>query len=285
MKKCWDEDPLKRPSASEILNFIKKWVIKPSDVNEDLKNNIMEFINTPIEHNNPITEFHPQAYYKSCLLNFTSEKLNEILEEYKQKFLKLEMIAETYYKNSQMELEIKQIELKEMHSAYQKIKLELVNLEQDNYNLKLNSAVQIRKSAEKENNLQDQIISLQNEKQALTNNLTEQLKQNKLINQQVQIQISQLKQEKINLQEKLTQLEVNIQGLKSQQKSLTEQKKQLENRLNQPQANYQQIKEKKSFKDNMPKTYLQVHKLINKVKNEKAELKAKLEEIVQLEKN
>ena len=40
MKKCWDEDPLKRPSASEILNIIKKWV----NPEEDSKNSTMEFI-------------------------------------------------------------------------------------------------------------------------------------------------------------------------------------------------------------------------------------------------
>ncbi|PKC60831.1 hypothetical protein RhiirA1_425518, partial [Rhizophagus irregularis] len=40
----------------------------------------MEFINAPIEHNNLVTESHPQACYTSRLLNFTSKKLNEILE-------------------------------------------------------------------------------------------------------------------------------------------------------------------------------------------------------------
>ncbi|PKK72962.1 hypothetical protein RhiirC2_741775 [Rhizophagus irregularis] len=40
----------------------------------------MEFINAPIEHNNLATESHPQAYYTSRLLDFTSKQLNEILE-------------------------------------------------------------------------------------------------------------------------------------------------------------------------------------------------------------
>ncbi|PKK61343.1 hypothetical protein RhiirC2_760805, partial [Rhizophagus irregularis] len=40
----------------------------------------MEFISAPIEHNNLVTESHPQACYTSRLLNFTSKKLNEILE-------------------------------------------------------------------------------------------------------------------------------------------------------------------------------------------------------------
>jgi hypothetical protein len=357
MKKCWDEDPLKRPSASEILNFIKKWVVKPFGINEDLKNNIMEFINTPIEYNNPITEFHPQAYYKSCLLNFTSEKLNKILEESlksfeleenaKQKLLKLEMIAKNYYESSQIELGIKQKELKKM-------KLELVNLQQQNFQLEQNhqnSTEQIKEFAEKENILQAQITYLQNEKQALANDLAKQLEQNKLINQQtnqleqeksnlqdqlvnlqqqnfkleqnyqnlteqikekentLQVQIvylqnekqalannlakqleqnkltnqqnSQLEQEKNNLQDQLLQAKTNIQELKSHQESLFEQKEQLENKLSQSQ---QQIEEKKIFKNNMLKALLQAQELTNKEKDEKVELKTKLEkEIVRLE--
>jgi serine/threonine protein kinase len=297
MKKCWEEDPLKRPSASEILNIIKKWIFLPDDliISEELENNIMEFINAPIGHNNLITEPHLQAYYTSNLLDFTSKELNEILEESlelnsfelnqnqentKQKLLKLEMIAEAYYESSQIELKIKQKELKEMHLAYQKIKLELVNLEQNYHNVRLNSAIQIREFAEKENNLQDQIINLQYEKKALTNNLTEQLKQSKLTNQQAQIQINQFKQEKLNLQEKLIQTDANIQDLKSHQESLIEQKKELENKLVQYQVNYQQI----VFKDNMPEVYLQIQELIDKAKDGKAELQTKLEEIVQLEK-
>ncbi|RGB39980.1 hypothetical protein C1646_688808, partial [Rhizophagus diaphanus] len=48
MKKCWVESPLKRPSSKE--------------------------------HNNLAAESHPQTYYTSRLLDFTSKKLNEILE-------------------------------------------------------------------------------------------------------------------------------------------------------------------------------------------------------------
>ncbi|PKC72536.1 hypothetical protein RhiirA1_411656, partial [Rhizophagus irregularis] len=44
----------------------------------------MEFINAPIEHNNLATESHPQAYYTSRLLDFTSKQLNEILESRSQ---------------------------------------------------------------------------------------------------------------------------------------------------------------------------------------------------------
>jgi len=90
MKKCWDENPLKRPSASEVLSIIGNWVnpghnIK--DVSEDFKNNIMEFIeankNLTISKaisNKPITKSHPQAYYTSRMLDFTA-KLNEVLDQ------------------------------------------------------------------------------------------------------------------------------------------------------------------------------------------------------------
>ncbi|CAG8715358.1 6889_t:CDS:1, partial [Rhizophagus irregularis] len=47
---------------------------------EKLKSNIMEFINAPIGHNNLTTKSHPKAYFTSRLLDFTSKKLNEILE-------------------------------------------------------------------------------------------------------------------------------------------------------------------------------------------------------------
>ncbi|PKY56877.1 hypothetical protein RhiirA4_411415, partial [Rhizophagus irregularis] len=40
----------------------------------------MEFINAPIGHNNLATKSHPKACYTSRLLDFTSKKLNEILE-------------------------------------------------------------------------------------------------------------------------------------------------------------------------------------------------------------
>ena len=85
MKKCWNEDPSKRPSSLEVRNIIEKWILlsskkKIDDISEELKNNIMEFINAPpIEYNEPITQSHPQAYYASRLLPFTSSKLNEIL--------------------------------------------------------------------------------------------------------------------------------------------------------------------------------------------------------------
>ncbi|UZO18404.1 uncharacterized protein OCT59_009718 [Rhizophagus irregularis] len=89
MKKCWDEDPSKRPSANEVLDIIEKWIYYPKgkkiknikDINKELKCNIMEFINAPIEQNNNIViESHPQACYTSRLLDFSSKELNDILE-------------------------------------------------------------------------------------------------------------------------------------------------------------------------------------------------------------
>ncbi|GBC01523.1 hypothetical protein RclHR1_04210009 [Rhizophagus clarus] len=82
MKKCWNEDPLKRPSAEKVKNIIGDWIFRPynNEISEELKSNIMEFINAPIGNNNIITESHPQAYYTSRLLDFTSKKVNEILE-------------------------------------------------------------------------------------------------------------------------------------------------------------------------------------------------------------
>ncbi|GBB88344.1 hypothetical protein RclHR1_01490025 [Rhizophagus clarus] len=82
MKKCWNEDPLKRPSASQVMHVFIQWILCPIyAVHEELKNNIMEFMNAPIENNNNlIIEFHPQACYTCRLLEFTSSKVNEILE-------------------------------------------------------------------------------------------------------------------------------------------------------------------------------------------------------------
>ncbi|EXX53938.1 hypothetical protein RirG_239230 [Rhizophagus irregularis DAOM 197198w] len=82
MKKCWNEDPLKRPSTSEVKGVIKNWIFRPyyKLVSEELKSNIMEFIDAPIGHYDLAIKSHPKAYYTSRLHDFTSEKLNEILE-------------------------------------------------------------------------------------------------------------------------------------------------------------------------------------------------------------
>ncbi|CAB5392824.1 unnamed protein product [Rhizophagus irregularis] len=202
-----------------------------------------------------------QGQYKSQLIQ---SQINH--KEINDENLKLEKIAETYY-------QVSQNELKEIISAYQNIKLELVNLQLQNFqleqnyqDLRFNSTSQIREFAEKENTLQSLITYLQNEKQALAGNLTEQLKQNKLTNQQIQIQTSQLEQEKINLQEMLVQTEANIQELKSQQENLIEQKEHLENQLNQFQVNYEQIEQEKIRLHNVVIGLSQDQKLTTKLK-------------------
>ncbi|GBC06230.1 hypothetical protein RclHR1_00670022 [Rhizophagus clarus] len=86
MKKCWNEDPLKRPSASEVCDIIAKWIFLPAnnyndEIDDELKSNIMEFLNASTIHNNNLTvKPHPQACYTSRLLDFTSKKLNGIFE-------------------------------------------------------------------------------------------------------------------------------------------------------------------------------------------------------------
>ncbi|GBB91633.1 hypothetical protein RclHR1_00190046 [Rhizophagus clarus] len=84
MEKCWNGDPLKRPSAQEVKNTIESWTFcdetNDDKISEELESKIMEFINAPIVHNNLAAESHPQAFYASRLLDFTSKKLNEILE-------------------------------------------------------------------------------------------------------------------------------------------------------------------------------------------------------------
>ncbi|GBB89804.1 hypothetical protein RclHR1_01660023 [Rhizophagus clarus] len=81
MKKCWDENPLERLSAKEVSNVIAKWIFLPynNKISEELKSNIMEFINAPIGNINLITESHPKVCYKSRLLDFTSKKVNDYI--------------------------------------------------------------------------------------------------------------------------------------------------------------------------------------------------------------
>ena len=96
MEKCWNKDPLKRPFALEVLNIIEKWIYIGDfeDISEDLKSNIMEFIEADInstinDDNKPILKSHPQAYHTSHLLSFT-KNLNEILEQEEQEELLLQ---------------------------------------------------------------------------------------------------------------------------------------------------------------------------------------------------
>ncbi|GES80041.1 kinase-like domain-containing protein [Rhizophagus clarus] len=83
MKKCWNQNPLKRPSASEVKNIIIKWIYRPHGSfkdDEELISNIMEFINSSVVNNKPAFESHPQAFYTSRLFDFTSTEINKCLD-------------------------------------------------------------------------------------------------------------------------------------------------------------------------------------------------------------
>ncbi|GBC04098.1 hypothetical protein RclHR1_05500013 [Rhizophagus clarus] len=74
MKRCWEDDLLKRPPISEVLDIIEKLVILPDssmklkDIDKKLKSDIMEFINAPSGYNNIITKTHPQAFTQVAYL-------------------------------------------------------------------------------------------------------------------------------------------------------------------------------------------------------------------------
>ncbi|CAG8738540.1 10005_t:CDS:1, partial [Rhizophagus irregularis] len=78
---------------------------KIEDINEELKSNIMEFINASSNNYiNHIVNSYSQIYYTSHLHNFTSKDLNEILFlKLKQELFKLEKIAEINNQNFQNE--------------------------------------------------------------------------------------------------------------------------------------------------------------------------------------
>ena len=93
MKKCWDEDSLKRSNASEIKKILDDWIsiIIKQDFDEESKNIIKAFYKaekalekkqTSILNASDISnnKSHPQAYHTSRLLDFT-KKLNEILDQ------------------------------------------------------------------------------------------------------------------------------------------------------------------------------------------------------------
>ena len=88
MKKCWNMDLLKRPTASEIKKIIENWKenIINKDFKKELNNDILDFYKADkvlkkIQNNDNevIIKSHPQAYHTSQLLNF-SKKLNNILD-------------------------------------------------------------------------------------------------------------------------------------------------------------------------------------------------------------
>ncbi|GES72903.1 kinase-like domain-containing protein [Rhizophagus clarus] len=174
--------------------------------------------------------------------------------------------------------------LTKLEKKINQLEQKLNNEEQINQNLKLDLATQIKEFANKEDILQTQIFDLQNEiyeKEALTNNLTKQLEQNKLTNQKVQSQIDQLEQEKINLQKKLIQTETNIQELEFLQKNLFEQKEQLEIKLNQSQINYEQLEQEKINLQKKIEEILQDQKLTDKLKSKLTKLEKEINQLEQ----
>jgi hypothetical protein len=90
MKKCWDEDSLNRPNASEIEKILDDWIsiITKKDINKGSRNSIMEFYKADKVLKRKQTNIssiinnksHSQAYHTSRLLDFT-KKLNEILDQ------------------------------------------------------------------------------------------------------------------------------------------------------------------------------------------------------------
>ncbi|PKC62859.1 hypothetical protein RhiirA1_423411 [Rhizophagus irregularis] len=73
----------------------------------------MEFINAPIGRNNLATKSHPNVCYTSRLLDFTSKKLNEILEsENLMKFLKVKIHKQQM--NDYIIKDLKSLVLKQM---------------------------------------------------------------------------------------------------------------------------------------------------------------------------
>ena len=76
MEKCWNADPLKRPTALEVKNLIKVWLDGfYGNIKENFENDIMEFQNADSEQKQikPIAKSHPEAYHTSRSLDFINE--------------------------------------------------------------------------------------------------------------------------------------------------------------------------------------------------------------------
>ncbi|GES93498.1 kinase-like domain-containing protein [Rhizophagus clarus] len=74
MKKCWDEDPLKRPSAEEIENIIKNWIrrpygnkIKSESLDPTIVDNIMSFGKILNNQSIDIVKYESGKYYQNGL--------------------------------------------------------------------------------------------------------------------------------------------------------------------------------------------------------------------------
>ncbi len=88
MKKCWDEDPLKRPNARKIKNIIENWcenIGSRKNISENINYNIKEFYEADKflkqeQINVSTSKSHPHAYHTSRLLDFTKH-LDEVLNQ------------------------------------------------------------------------------------------------------------------------------------------------------------------------------------------------------------
>ena len=106
MKKCWNDDPLIRPNASEIKNIIKGWIVSISNRkifnennNEEVRNNTIEFYKADKILKEQVnisytSESHSQAYHTSHLLDFIKQ-LNETLNQ--KKLVKVESYGMFYF--------------------------------------------------------------------------------------------------------------------------------------------------------------------------------------------
>jgi len=72
MKRCWDPDPDKRPTAEELFKYIYRWNSKFPV--------IKDFSRIPVPENEPIIQSHPLTCYTSRKINFYQE-LNKLLDE------------------------------------------------------------------------------------------------------------------------------------------------------------------------------------------------------------
>ncbi|CAB4478612.1 unnamed protein product [Rhizophagus irregularis] len=73
MKRCWDNDPKKRPTASECKFKFAIWLFKYPPENDDEKR-------VPIPENEPKITYHPNSCYASRKITY-SAKLNEHLAQ------------------------------------------------------------------------------------------------------------------------------------------------------------------------------------------------------------
>ncbi|GBB84910.1 hypothetical protein RclHR1_01150014 [Rhizophagus clarus] len=284
-QKCWDGESESRPDIEEVHEIL-------SQLNIDLQpqpniHNINDKSNSNFNDNDDLT-------ISTDLLNNLQQKNSQF--ERDNQNLKLNLatqIKEFAEKENNLQTQIThlrdekqtladnltkqleqnkladqqvQIQVNQLKQEKNNLQDQLIQKEADIQNLRLDLATQIEESAGRENTLETKIASLQNEiyeKKALADDLTEQLE--KLTNQQVQIQINQLRQEKSSLQEKLIQTEGNFQELKSLQE---EQKKQLEIELIQSQVNCEQIKQENIKLGDMVVGLSQNYKLTTKLKAE-----------------